>query len=193
MNQYGFGDADPVGNSDPFGLKVCFNSKHRALLVEATKRATNSDFEVDETTGCVIESTVVHHGGREWTELQAAFMRRVRSATQWDVFATIDKPSSVSGYTVFINPLDAVLGAYPNGNDWVPYGGEIGASVAHELLGHGEDGWLRVLSGVASTNVREKNGLRYENLFLKAIGKPERTRYDFRCAVKHGCPPYFPK
>jgi hypothetical protein len=182
LSQYGFAGGDPIGNSDPSGHKVCFGVRNREEAIEATKRATNTEFDVDDD-GCVIESTVQLKGGGQWLRLQESFLRLVRSTVTWDVLVTGDRGSSISGNTVFINMLDATSGSYKSGDNWVRWNGEVAASIAHELLGHGDGDtiWNWGVGGLFSTPLRERNGLMMENEFLRAIGKPERTSVDAMC------------
>jgi hypothetical protein len=49
VNQYGYASGDPVGGSDPFGLKVCFegnSSAERQRLADSTMAATGTSFTV---------------------------------------------------------------------------------------------------------------------------------------------------
>lgn len=58
LNQYGFAGSDPIGNSDPFGLKVCFqgNQQQRQSLADEYMQATGTKFALDGS-GCTNSAT----------------------------------------------------------------------------------------------------------------------------------------
>ena len=189
LNAYGFAAGDPVSFGDPYGLKVCLargtTEPQRDWFQQGLQDATNTTFQWD-SSGCVDESSVRSRGGgRRWEALQAIFMGQVRGdevytlafrePTFW-AWGTHYDPET---RTVNISPDDpGNLRYIANRGICNPFSNESvvaspAAYMAHELLGHGTDGWLRRTLPYAF-GFREGNALRVQNMYHRASGQPRR-------------------
>lgn len=78
LNQYGFSSGDPINNSDPFGLTVCFggNQSERESLAREFMQATGTKFDLKDmdANGCVSNASI------SWTSnVDSRISREVRA------------------------------------------------------------------------------------------------------------------
>lgn len=87
LNQYGLAGSDPIGNSDPFGLTVCFhgNQQQRPAAADEYVQATGTKFALDGA-GCTRGATRDASSGVS-EAISKAFIQMAESAitftTSW--------------------------------------------------------------------------------------------------------------
>lgn len=183
LNQYGYASGDPIGGSDPFGLKVCFSgsAQQQEALIGAVKDATGASFLVDATTGCVVEGSV--SGGaygnddmvqgfsemvNDPVQVLNVFMSRI--SDQWPFDENVNSQYDIHG--IRINGLQAIMMRYNTDGSktegtCASVGNAImtlGAAVMHEM-GH-------ALTGMTS---RKDMSFEWENLVHDRQGRPRRA------------------
>jgi RHS repeat-associated protein len=137
LNAYGFTNGDPVNLSDPFGLKVCFSewAADRAIELLGAELATNTRITLDENY-CV--SRYTPQGRPGFRGLQARFGSLISSENTYRVRLTIGGGSRFERREALIDQSQIGAG-YPAcpGRPGQLAPADVGALVAHELLGHG--------------------------------------------------------
>jgi RHS repeat-associated protein len=154
LNLYLFNGNNPVSNTDPFGLKVCFKGDGASDNIGATEQVIDADIDTDKD-GCVTSGSQVHPRGKKLSMRAKMFIMLAESA---DVYNVVDGASPCAanpgehhsmfcpgegGGTVYVNVSDIgrSLGADGFGCSLI---GRLGGAVsmgrdhilAHELLGH---------------------------------------------------------
>ncbi len=182
MNLYGYAAGDPINNSDPFGLKVCFAGKKAevAEMKAAMETATQTTFELN-SDGCAnsnsVKSTVA---GGKFSELGERFFAMAdQEDGEWSLIAWEFEGRAVGSR----NFGTAMIGFGEQRNyqfatgPWGQCDGGTAAmgitgQVVHELLGH-----LWQARGGGSDK-DEPYAVASENLFRALPGQgPQRCRY----------------
>ena len=172
LNLYGYALGDPVNDSDPFGLTVCFKGAGAGRNLRHLEQAIDADIDAGE--GCVTQRSQVRPRGRDISPLARMFLSLVESSEEYAVqdgrtpFRCSASPSARSGpgsgyceHTVYVDASDFARVWRADGFGCNYWGRRIRMNrqhvIVHELLGHGLGG-----SGVAALSV--------ENTFRKSQG-----------------------
>jgi RHS repeat-associated protein len=193
INLYGFADGDPITYDDPLGLMVCFRGANRSKLIDATKNGTNTTFDVDPRSGCIVPSSIQDRGGGNSS---FAALRRILIALASDnerhvvgfvdatypcesmgscTFGRSDSRVSLADLRVRYQTCDRAR--FPRG--WAT---TLEQTVVHELLGHQTDSWLAILFQ------SEGHAIDVENIYHRAT-----TREPKRCGHAAAYNPYVPQ
>lgn len=84
MNQFGFAASDPVNNSDPLGLKVCFSGgteAERRRMADALAVAAEVSYTWNSTTGCMENARAINPNSRIANQVAAFINNTTRTAT----------------------------------------------------------------------------------------------------------------
>jgi hypothetical protein len=170
-----------VSYSDPFGLKVCFGSDNRNVLVRGVETAFNVTLGPLDAKGCVQHFTA--GTGEGWAQLQSLFGELVqRDATYTFQTGTLKRAGEYNGNTRTATfDLDRLKSArYPvdlKGTclpDNMPLSNNhfsLGAVIAHEA-GHAYNGLT------ADSAADERGVVPIENEYHSAAGEAGRCAYE---------------
>jgi len=179
LNLYGFGVADPINFSDPFGLKVCVTGKTSAQLQrakDAVSDGTDTDIKWDRDN-CV--ESFKARGNRHFRGIQDRFRHMVFSGqVTFDVElgGQLDSPQRIPGRISVYDDSDGL--SYPTG----PFGScdgqrspvTLGQVLAHELIHHAP---LVFRNGMEYS---ERQAIIYgDNAYNRGRGKPPRCRHQY--------------
>jgi RHS repeat-associated protein len=175
LNLYQFNGNNPVSNTDPFGLKVCFKGSGQEVadLKAATENATNSIILLDHR-GCVAAS-VQSRGNKRFDAIRAKFQGLVDSPEQFTIrFTRLFDSAQIDKYLVDVYEKYFAL-AYPaivSGRcqaEQVPW--NLSQVVAHELNHH----YTVPSTGMMDND--ENRAVDAENVYNRASGRPVRCAY----------------
>jgi hypothetical protein len=175
LNLYGFAAGDPVNFSDPFGLKVCFSgtrSEVRALRSEA-EQAIGSSISLDREN-CVKNVGDLKDKNDPRRRLRRFFLNLQESDATFDVrFSRQADSEQIDPYAIDVFEKAPAMGyrTWYNGKCIGQTSATHAQVIAHELSHHNPVAFGRPM------DPDEDRAVGYENLYLQAVGRPQRCAY----------------
>lgn len=175
LNLYGFAAGDPVNLGDPFGLRVCFTGTRSEIrtLRQGTEQAIGASITLDREN-CVKSVGDLKDKKDQRRRLRRFFLNLHESDATFSVrFSRQAESEQIDPYAidVFERAPATAYWTWHNGKCIAQTAFTYPQVIAHELAHH---------NPVAFGGAMDRDGDRavgYENLYLKAAGRPERCAY----------------